>query len=402
MAKQSKPPATRVCGLMSGTSADGVDAAIVDIDRNGVRLVAFRTFPYTPALRKRIFEVCSPMTAKVDDICHLNFALGEVFAAAVIELARKNRIPLASIDLIGSHGQTIQHLPAVLKWEMPSWMRRRGRRFLTTRSTLQIAEPSVIAERTGIAVVADFRPRDIAAGGQGAPLVPMADLMLLGHARLTRASQNIGGIGNVTFLRAGGGVDDVLAFDTGPGNMIIDRLADIATGGRLGYDKDGRLAARGTVDEALLSRLMRHPFLRRRPPKTTGREEFGRQFADKVFGTGRARGLSPADIIATATAFTARSIADAYARHLPARVDEVILCGGGASNPTLVWMLREALTGGPIVRNMRELGIDPDAKEAISFALLAYLTVHGLPGNVPSATGAARQVVLGKIVPGRQ
>ncbi|MDP6381470.1 MAG: anhydro-N-acetylmuramic acid kinase, partial [Phycisphaerae bacterium] len=204
----------RVAGLMSGTSADGVDAAIVDISHRGVKVKAFDTFAYPSTLRRAVLNLCDAQAARVDDICHFNFVLGEVFADAVVKLAKKARIPLASIDLIGSHGQTIYHIPE-------------GRRFGKTRvrSTLQIAEPSVIAERTGITTVADFRPRDIAAGGEGAPLVPYADFLLFAHPRLSRAVQNIGGIANVTYLPAGGGVGDVVAFDTGPGNMIIDRVA---------------------------------------------------------------------------------------------------------------------------------------------------------------------------------
>jgi anhydro-N-acetylmuramic acid kinase len=272
------------------------------------------------------------------------------------------------------------------------------------RSTLQIAEPSVIAERTGITTVADFRPRDVAAGGQGAPLVPYADHVLFADGRRSRAVQNIGGIANVTYLPAGGGIGDILAFDTGPGNMIIDRVVCRATAGRRTYDKDGRMAAGGTVQPDLLARLMRHPYLRRRPPKTTGREEFGTQFTDSLYD-GATRRFAPKDVAATATMFTAASIADAYARFLPGPVDEVILCGGGARNATLVDMLRRELRRrlprAPAVRLMDELGLNADAKEAVSFAVLAAATIRGQAGNVPSATGASRPAVLGKIVPGR-
>jgi len=373
---------------MSGTSADGVDVAIVDIGPRGVKLLAFEMFPHPPALRRQIFGLFDPGKARIDDLCHVNFVLGEAFAAALIRLARRSGIALGSIDLVGSHGQTVYHIPEG---------RRVGRKVI--RSTLQIGEPSIIAERTGITTVADFRPRDVAAGGEGAPLVPFADYILFGDQRRTRAVQNIGGIANVTYLPAGGGAGDVLAFDTGPGNMVIDRAAWHATRGKLGYDKDGRLAARGRIDERLLAQLMRHPYLARRPPKSTGREVFGVQFTEALWRGARKRGVAPHDIMATVTALTARSIAEAYRRFLPAMPEEVILCGGGAENPTLLGMLRRELLPARVAR-MDEFGLDPRAKEAVSFAILAYATAEGIPNNVPSATGARRAVVLGKVVPG--
>lgn len=380
----------RVAGLMSGTSADGVDVAIVDITSRRVELVAFDMQPYPTTLRQRIFDLFQPQTSRVDDICHMNFVLGAVFAAAVLETARKKRVPLESIDLIGSHGQTIYHIP-------------QGRRFggQSIRSTLQIGEPSVIAERTGITTVADFRPRDIAAGGEGAPLVPYTDWLLFADRRKTRAVQNIGGIANVTYLPAGGTIGDVLAFDTGPGNMIIDRTVHLATNGRQSYDAGGRMALRGQVVDSLLDELMRHPYLWRTPPKTTGRETFGVQFTNALYTKATKRRIAPADIVATVTAFTARSIADAYRRFLPKPVDEVILCGGGARNEALAGMLRKELPSAKVAP-MDEYGISADAKEAVSFAILAHETIRGRPNNVPSATGASRPAVLGKIVPGRR
>ena len=371
----------RVAGLMSGTSADGVDAAIVDIAPGRVRVVAFATIPYRPALRRQVLDLAHAETARVDDLCRLNFALGEVFADALMRLAKRNRIALGSIDLVGSHGQTVRHLP-------------RGRR----RSTLQLGEPSVIAERTGIPTVADFRPRDLAAGGQGAPLVPFADYFLFRDRRKARAVQNIGGIANVTFLAPGAAPEKIIAFDTGPGNMVMDRAAERATRGRRRFDSGGRLARRGRVDAALLAELMRHPYLRRRPPKSTGRETFGREFADALYDRAR-RGLAPADIVATATAWTAETIADAYRRFLPRAPDEVIISGGGARNPALVHLLAEAVAPAR-VRLSDELGVDADAKEAVAFAILAWATVRGRANNVPSATGARGEVVLGKIIPG--
>jgi anhydro-N-acetylmuramic acid kinase len=397
----ARRPHLRVAGLMSGTSADGVDVAIVDIPRpargrlpqglgrGGVRLLAFETRPYPAALRQEIFRLFDPASVRVDDLCHLNFALGEVLAEAVVRLARSSGISLASIDLVGSHGQTVWHNPEG---------RRSGGRLL--RSTIQIGEPAVIAERTGIATVADFRPSDVAAGGEGAPLVPFTDYILFRDRRRTRAVQNVGGIANVTFLPAGGPTADILAFDTGPGNMVIDRVVQQMTGGRARYDAGGRRAAGGTVDERWLAELLRHPYLGRRPPKSTGREMFGADFTDRLLARAHRRGLRPQDVLATVTAFTARSIADAYRRHLPAMPDEVILCGGGARNRTLVARLAEALPG-VRVAPMDDFGLSARAKEAVSFAILAWAAACGIPGNVPSATGARRSAVLGKVVPGR-
>ena len=395
IAKLGSKKTLRVAGLMSGTSADGVDAAVVDVRDRAVAVRAFDVFPYPAALRREILALCRPESARLDRICHVNHVLGEVFAEAVVRLCRDRDIALRSVDLIGSHGQTIFHQPEAGRY--------RGR---TVRSTLQIGEPSVIAQRTGITTVADFRPRDMAAGGQGAPLVPFADCVLFRDRRLCRAMQNIGGIANVTFLPASGGsvkagsLADVIAFDTGPGNMVIDGVMRLLTQGKRHCDRGGALAARGQVDETLLKQMLRHPFLRRRPPKSTGREEFGLQYCEWFYEKARQRRLSRADVVATATAFTASSIARAYHRFLPRLPDEMILSGGGAHNATLVRMLQEELAGVRI-RSTDEFGISVDAREAVAFAVLAWGTVKGIPNNVPSATGADGPVVLGKIVPAR-
>ncbi len=379
----------RVAGLMSGTSVDGVDVAIVDIQAGKVRLVAFDVFPHKRALRAEILALCDPASARVDRICHLNQVLGEAFAEALIKLCDKAGVPLESIDLIGSHGQTI--------WHQPQGGRYRGR---AIRSTLQIGEPSVIAQRTGITTVADFRPRDMAAGGQGAPLVPFADYVLFRDAKVSRAVQNIGGIANVTFLPRACRREDILAFDTGPGNMVIDAIVRLVTGGRRHFDRNGAMAARGRVSESLLGEMLEHPFLRRKPPKSTGREEFGQAYGSWFSDEAKRRGLSPEDMIATATAFTARTIADACRRFLPERPDEMILAGGGAHNRTLTGMLQSEMPAVKI-RTTEDFGIDVDAREAVAFAILAWATIQGTANNVPSATGAAEPVVLGKIVPGR-
>jgi anhydro-N-acetylmuramic acid kinase len=381
----------RVVGLMSGTSADGVDAAIVEIDRGKVRLLAFDTFAYPAALRRRILSLCRPESARLEDICHYNFVLGEVFADSVIKLCSSSGISLSSIDLIGSHGQTIYHQPSG-----PDVHRDYGGR--TIRSTLQIGEPSVVAQRAGITTVADFRPRDMAAGGEGAPLVPYADYVLFKHKRLTRSVQNIGGIANVTFLPAGGTQDEIIAFDTGPGNMVIDSIVRLFSGGRKRCDTGGKMAARGTVDKRLLGELLRHPFFRRHPPKSTGREEFGAGFAEGIYRRAGRKDLADSDIVATVTALTARSIAQAYRRFLPTMPDELILCGGGSHNRTLVEMLHAEM---PDVKMLStdDFGISVDAKEAVSFAILASATIKGMTNNVPAATGAKQPVILGKIVP---
>jgi len=377
----------RVAGLMSGTSVDGVDVAVVDITKQKVNLLVFDVFPYSNALRREILRLCGPETALLDNICHYNFVLGEVFADALIKLCSKSGIPLSSIDLVGSHGQTIYHNP-------------RGRRYSkkTIRSTLQIGEPSIIAHRTGITTVADFRPRDMAAGGEGAPLVPYADYILFGRNRSSRAVQNIGGIANVTFLPRNCKQDDIVAFDTGPGNMVIDGITRLISGNRRRFDSGGNMAAKGTVNKRLLNEMLRHPFLKRRPPKSTGREEFGQSFSGRIYKQASEKGIANADIVATVTAFTAVSIAQAYRKFLPALPEEVILCGGGSRNNTLVEMLHSELPDAKML-STDDFGISVDAKEAVSFAVLAWATIKGLNNNVPGVTGADQPVVMGKIIP---
>lgn len=381
-----------VVGLMSGTSADGIDAAVVELDGAPPelrwKLLQHLLVPHPPELRAAIFAAFRPETGTVDRLCELNFALGRAFGRAALAAIEAASLSPAQVDLIGSHGQTVWHAPGGAE-----------------PSTLQLGEPAVIAEMTGAPVVNNFRARDMAAGGQGAPLVARVDELLFRHPSRTRALQNIGGIANVTYLPpAGNSEHTVLAFDTGPGNMLMDELARRATDGAWSYDRDGVLAHEGRVDAALLAELMADPYLALRPPKTTGRERFGAQYAEHLWRKGIEHGLSGADLVATATAFTAYSIADAYRRFLPAIPDEVIVSGGGAANPTLFAMLAQALQsllpGKLTVITSEALGLPPEAKEAVAFAVLAHETWHGRPGNAPSATGAARSVVLGSVTPG--
>ena len=374
-----------VVGLMSGTSADGVDAAVVAVERPDgqvqIKTLAATTLTYSPDVRAEVLAACSPETGTVDRICRLNALLGEWFARAALGAIEGAGLQPDAVDLIASHGQTIYH--AVQPGEDPP-------------STLQIAEPAVIAERTGRTVVANFRPRDVAAGGQGAPLISYVDFLLFADDRRTRALQNVGGIANVTLLPAGARSGDVFAFDTGPGNVVIDALASLLFDQP--YDRAGQIAARGHVDDRLLGELLADPYFARLPPKTTGREQFGAAYAARLCELAQTRELAAADLVATATALTARSIADAYRRFLPP-VDEVVLSGGGAANPTLVAWLGRALTPA-VIRHPEEFGVSADAKEAIGFAVLGYETLHGRVGTLPRCTGAAHASVLGTIVPG--
>ena len=384
-----------VIGLMSGTSADGVDAALVQIDGSAhapcIRLHAFQTYPFPEGMREAILAASDPQSSTVDLLCRLNVALGEVFAEAALAVVREAGISISAVELIGSHGQTVRHLPE------PSPFCG-----YPIRATFQLAEPSVIAERTGVTTVADFRPRDMAAGGEGAPLTPYVHYLLFSDAQRSRIIHNIGGISNITVLPAGGDLTDVLAFDTGPGNMLIDGAVSRLTAGREAFDKDGVRARRGQVHRPLVDELLTHPFLPRQPPKSTGREAFGAVFLEEVFARGIELGVLGDDLIATLAAFTVAAMADAYRRFVLTRQARVesILCGGGSRNPTLTAWLRREL---PDIdwRLCDDFGISADALEAVTFAVLAYATVRGQAANVPTATGARQAVVLGKVVPGK-
>ena len=385
--KQTK----KVIGLMSGTSADGIDAALVEICGHGlstqIKLIAFDAFPFEVELRSRIFNLFDPETSRVDEICQMNFLLGEKFAEAALSLAEKARIPIDTVDLIGCHGQTIHHLPP-----------QTGT--LHVPSTLQIGEAAVIAHRTGIPTIEDFRVADVAAGGQGAPLVPYVDFLLFRHANRTIALQNIGGISNVTLIPAGANACDVLGSDTGPGNMLIDAVTEIVTDGKQTYDVSGKIAAQGRASEALLEEWLRDTFLQLTPPKTTGREAYGRQFAKKAFDQAKIQEVSLQDLVATVTEFTVRTIFNYYNQFLFPyySVDEICVSGGGTYNLTLMGRLKKLFDPIPILSS-DSLGIPSDGKEAIAFAILANEAIHGHQAGLPQVTGAAQPRVLGKFVP---
>jgi anhydro-N-acetylmuramic acid kinase len=371
---------------MSGTSLDGVDAALVQLSgpatKPAVRLLSFVSVSYFPTLRQRLLRVAGGEACGAAEISRLNFVLGEAFAAAALRACRQGRVSPRQLAFIGSHGLTVFHQGPHLS--------RPG------ASTLQIGEPAVIAARTGAAVVADFRPADLAAGGQGAPLVPLVDYLLLRHPRYGTVALNIGGIANITAIPAGAQPAEVFGFDTGPGNMVIDGLMRHLTRGHQTYDAGGRLAAQGRVIEPLVAKVLELPFFRRRPPKSAGREQFGHELLARYFL--RRRGADPRDLLRSATELTARSIAAALDRFVfpRAEIHRLVVSGGGAHNRLLLSRLVESLPH-LSVRLSDECGLPADAKEAIAFAVLADRTVHGLPGNLPAVTGARQAVVLGKV-----
>src|SRR5258708_587541 len=366
----------RVVGLISGTSLDGIDVAVVDVGQDGILrpignrlgrsldVVALKTVPYPPGVRDAILSISNTSTHTAQ-IARLNFLIGELFAEAV----KSCGVPLDTIELIGSHGQTIFHEgdPVELFGHQVA-------------STMQIGEPAVIAERTGIPVVADFRPSDIAAGGKGAPLVPFVDYLLFHHETIGRVALNIGGIANITVIPAGAAPEHVIAFDTGPGNMVLDGL----TGS---YDRDGALARSGRVDQELLDRLSSDPYYRKTPPKSAGREQYGKEFVATL------PHLPMNDLAATPTQLTVQTIAQSIDRY--DGVGEVIASGGGAHNKFMMERLRAELRAE--LKTSADFGINFDGKEAIAFAILAHETWQRRAGNLPSATGARRPAILGKI-----
>ena len=381
----------RVIGLMSGTSADGVDAALVEICGHGlstkVELIAFDSFPFEEELRGRIFNLFDPETSRVDEVCQMNFLLGEKFAEAALLIAEKAQISIDMVDLIGCHGQTIHHLPP-----------QTGAPHVP--STLQIGEAAVIAHRTGVPTIEDFRVADVAAGGHGAPLVPYVDFLLFRQASRTIALQNIGGISNVTLIPAGASGCDVLGSDTGPGNMLIDAVTGIVTDGKQRYDTSGKIAAKGHINEALLEEWLRDSFLHLAPPKTTGREAYGSRFAKNAFEQAKAHAVTSQDLVATVTEFTARTIFEHYNRFLFSRysIDEICVSGGGTHNITLMRRLEDLFNPIPVLTSDSH-GIPSDGKEAVSFAILANEAIHNQKAGLPQVTGATEPKVLGKFTP---
>ena len=383
------PETLRVGGLLSGTSMDGADAILMEVTGTDPwklewRVLEFHFEPWPDGMRDGIREACRSGDARRLGALHVE--LGEAFARVFLELLERAGLAPEDVAALGSHGQTV--------WHSPPEGERRG-------YSLQLGDAATLAERTGIPVVHDFRARDLAAGGHGAPLVPWPDRVLFHRVGVGRALQNLGGMGNVTFLPASGVLEKVVAFDTGPGVALLDAAAFRASGGDERFDVDGRRADRGRVNPELLESLLADPFFRLPPPRTTGREHFGDGFLDGVLERTAPEGEDAwDDLLATLTALTAESVARAYGAYLPARgVDEVVLAGGGASNPALVTALTRALSPLSVHTGADALGVDPDAREAAAFALLAWAYLRGIPGNLPRATGAAGPRVLGSFTP---
>lgn len=396
-----KPKSLIVAGVMSGTSADGVDVALCRIGPSSakgaaprVKLIGAASFSYPKALRSAVLAAMDAKSISVAEISKLHWRLGEVYADAVEGAAQQFGV---KVGLVGCHGQTIYHQGAASKYLGSP-----------VRCTWQIGEASVIAERLRTPVVSDFRPADLAAAGQGAPLVPILDFHAFRSDKVSHVLQNLGGIANMTAIPAGASVNDLLAFDSGPSNMVIDACMTRLFG--KAFDRNGAVAKRGSVIQPVVEKLLRQLYFSSPPPKSCGREEYGEKFVERFIALCRKSGAKDADIIATATALTAESIIDAYRRfvwpHLGqkapmARGVEYVVAGGGAKNATLMAMLREGLEPlGVRLRSTDEFGIPTQAKEGVAFALMAWLTWNGLPGDVPSATGANRPVVLGKVTHG--
>ncbi len=383
----------RAVGLMSGTSVDGIDAAVVEIITVNagikIKLCAFENIPYSGSVRKKIMELFDVDTSTVDKLGYMNFLLGELFAQAALQVIKKAGLEAEDIDFIGSHGQTVYHQPQVSNEDG-----------YDIRYTVQIGEGAVISARTGIPCVSDFRVADMAAGGQGAPLVPFTEYLLYSDEGKNVLLQNIGGIGNITIIPAGKNIWEISAFDTGPGNMIIDGLVQKTSKGRLLYDPGGEIAKKGTVNDSLLKRLINNPYFDAVPPKSTGRELFGKDYTEMVYQYMLENNISNEDGIATVTYFTAWSIADSYRRYIKPRcsADYIVLGGGGSYNNTLVNYIKTEMSAYNVQTYTQEqLGYSSDAKEAIAFAILADYTVAAKTNNIPGVTGASKAVVMGKI-----
>lgn len=390
-----------VMGLNSGTSMDGVDAALfrfIPLRPSGgstgnghavplrldMEMIDSLLHPMDDKLRQEMQTIVSADSVTLDDVTRLNVAIGELFADAALALMKQANMTASEVNLIGSHGQTIWHAPTVKNFAG-----------YQTQGTLQLGEPCVIAARTGIAVIGDFRTRDVANGGQGAPLVAFADEVLFGGEGECTGVLNIGGIANITVIDENG--EAAMAFDTGPGNMLIDRTVEKLFDVK--FDDGGKIAAVGKIDQDWLKEILKNEYFARRPPKTTGRELFGFAFADKLMAEGNQRGLSKEDIVATVTALTAASVIDAYKRFVQPEfpLQKLVLGGGGADNVTLLKSLVEDWPHKLKLKRHEDYGVSSKFKESLLFALLAYTTHFGIPNNVPQCTGANARVCLGKI-----
>jgi len=380
-----------VLGMMSGTSVDGIDASLVRISgappNLQIKLFNHTSVAFPAAVRKEILRVAEQNPITSGELSQLHFRLGHIYAGAALAACKKFRISPNKIDLIGNHGQTIFHQGKTVSYLGAQ-----------TASTLQIGDGAIIAARTGITTISDFRPADMALGGNGAPLVPFADYALYRDPKLCRVSLNIGGIANITVIPANAKPSQVFAFDTGPGNMLIDALVSHFTHGRQRFDKNSALAEQGRAMPALLDELLRDPYLKLAPPKSTGREYYGAAYVKKLLALGKKHHAKPNDLVRAATLFTALSIVDALNRFvLPKhKIQQLIVSGGGAQNPLLLAQLSAALPNLAVITS-DELNVPTDAKESLAFALLAYETFHQRPSNIPSATGARGPAILGKI-----
>lgn len=376
-------------GLMSGTCTDGIDAALVQIEGchldTKVTLIDFITIPYEDSLRNRLLDIASGNKFGSEEICKMNFLLGHLSLAACIKVCEQANVPLTNIDFVGSHGHTIFHQP--IKTSYFGY---------NIASTLQIGEPSIISETLNCPVISDFRVRDMAAGGLGAPLVPYTEYLLYSKKGKNIALQNIGGIGNITFLPANNEIDNVFAFDTGPGNMIIDALVSIYTNGTCHYDKNGEIAASAFIHHELLNWLLEDEYIYLLAPKTTGREYYGQEFVSNLLKKADSLHISLTDTIATATMFTAKSIEIGIKNNFKEMPDELVIGGGGSYNKTLLNNIKRVLPNCKVITN-EDLGLNSNAKEAIAFAVLANETLSGKTNNIPSATGAHHSVIMGKI-----
>lgn len=413
-------------GIMSGTSLDGVDVAFAEIDvldsspsspRFSVKLIGSYYMPYDrgikwrlqslrghmlpplesgdqtpipglpplPAIKtmRQLRKVLAKLPPPIETVSQLHYGLSSYYDLAFLQGARKCGVRRRNVTAIGMHGQTVWHAPPSSKPRGPA-------------HTLQLGSAAMLAERAGVPVVSDFRAADIAAGGEGAPLIPFADYVLLSSPAEARVVLNIGGIANVTFLPGGGALSDTRAFDTGPGNIVIDWLVSYFTEGKSAYDAGGAMAAAGEPNESILKSLLKHPYFHKTPPKSTGAELFGRAYASDFLK--RCKGLSPQDTVATATALTARSIADGIRRFLPGRPERIIIGGGGAHNTTLIRALSDIVPDA-VVCDHAQFGLDGDSKEAVAFAILAAAHVHRIPANIPAVTGASAARVLGSFTP---